>query len=470
MKRFDEIEPILLQAQTHVQNALELDPYDIRIQQNQALLFDDLGLHYLRQKKWNHANLNLERGLAIRMRIQQANPKLFGIGEEIARSHHRLGLRAYQLGDFSDAEDHYRSAIWFNDLNARNNPEVPNFANNAAWDRITLCNLLEEQKRFSEEAELLNETIKVRLNCYRKFPQHNINHQELVNNHFKLAWVYRILKKSSEAESTVMTGITLHEQYLNANPSDKQFQDLWITRLQWHANNFETERKTEQAIKLLAKLVTTRKAALTANSSATDQLQHLENNYVKLALLYRSQNLWQPACTATTQAIHHLLSSKTPSSLKLAEYYYNAGCDMLELKKYDQALELFQQALYHYQQNSSTTRKSVDRELANTRLRLGFIQFMICDYKLAHQTLLEAEHYFHTLYQQQSSTTNIQNLAQCHSLLSQSAWFARHDPFLTSWHYIVSSCLTTRYTGMPIKPVTAIRLAYLYLKANPAKQ
>jgi tetratricopeptide (TPR) repeat protein len=467
LKRTDEIEPLMLQAQSYIQQAAELDPTDVKIQQNQALVYDDLGRHYLRLKRMAEAKANLEKGFAIRMKIHQADPKLFGIGEEIARSHARLGQRAYQLKDMTDAEAHYRSAVQFNDMNARNYPEVPNFVNNAAWDRLTLCNLLEEQKRFSEEAELLEETIKMRLACFRKFPQHNINHQELINIQFKLARIQRALNKLVEAETTVTNAFALHESYLKTNPTDQKYQDLWITRLQFYANQYENDKKIEQAITKLKQLVTAREAALQRNAPSKELGQLLESNYSKLAQLFRSQKQWQLAYDNTVLAIHKQLVAPTPSAQKLGQQFYISATDLLELQKYRVAVEPLQNALHHYLQAVASAKKPFDRELGNTLLRLGAVQLLLNDSKQAHQSLLQAEQHFNALYRQHRSPVNIQNLAQCHCLLVQSSWLARTDPFKAAWHFIVSSSLSSKYTMMPVKPVALLHLAFVYLKTHP---
>lgn len=467
LKRTEEIEPLMLEAQRYIQQAVDLDPADVKIQQNQALVYDDLGQHYLRLDRLDEAKTHLEKGLAIRMKIHQADPKLFGIGEEIARSHSRLGQRAYQLKDWTDVEAHYRSAVQFNDMNARNYPEVPNFVNNAAWDRMTLCIFLEEQKRYEEEAELLKETIKMRQECVRKFPQHTINYQELINTHFKLAWVQRALKLLKDAESTAQKGFSLHEAYLKANPNNQKYQDLWITRLQFFANHYENEKRPEKAIIMLKQLVTAREAALQRNPPSKDIGQLLEFNYTKLAQLFRAQKQWQLAFDHTLLAIHKQLVSETPNSQKLGQYYYQSASDLLEMKKHANALESLQNALHHYQHAVSSAGKPFDKELGNTFLRLGAVQLLLNDNKQAHQSLQQAEKHFNTLYHQQSSSLNIQNLAQCHCLLVQSSWLACTDPFQAAWHYIVSSSLTTRYTGLPVKPVTIIRFTFVYLKTHP---
>ncbi len=467
LSRIDEIEPLLLQAKEMIENALAIDPNEMRIKQNQALLHDDLGLYYLRRERMDEAKVNLEKGLSLRLAIHHTNPKQFGIGEEIGRSYYRLGLRAYQLKDWTDAEAHYRSSIKFNDMNASNYPEVPNFANNAAADRWTLASFFEEQQRFAEQAELLEEAIKIRQECNKKFPQHLLNRQGLINTCFKLARVQRELKRFNEAQTTINTAFALHQAYLNEYPMDQKSQELWIFRLQFYANQYENDKKIDQAIDMLKQLVIAREAALKEPTASKDLGQLLESNYAKLAQLFRSHKHWQLAYDHALLAIHKQLVAESPNSQKLGQYYYQSANDLLELQKHALAIEPLQNALDHYQQAVSSAKKPFDRELGNTLLRLGALQLVLKDNKLAHQSLLQAEQHFNKLYRQQRSTLNIQNLAQCHCLLVQSSWLARTDPLQAAWHFIVSSSLSTKYTGLPVKPFTIIRFAFVYLKTHP---
>jgi tetratricopeptide (TPR) repeat protein len=158
-----------------------------------------------------------------------------------------------------------------------------------------------------------------------------------------------------------------------------------------------------------------------------------------------------------------------PDSLKLAQYHYAAGGDLLALQKLSEALAPLQQAQQMYVQAIKTTKTNLEKELAQTNWRLGYVLMKLGQYVTAHQTLLQAEKYFLAQYQQQKTPANINALAEVHYLLAHTAMYGRFNVLASTGYYITSTCLSTKYTSFPFKPITALRLMIVYFKTQTKK-
>lgn len=477
LDRLAEVQKDLLLAMSYIEKALSLKPDDDRLLLTQAIVFDDLGWHCLSAKRMDEADQHLQKALSIRQELFERVPNLPGVPEVLARSHWRVGVYSHKQGLWKDAEEHYKTSININDQLMKDHPFAPGIAHNAAWDRLILCNLFEEDKikRYEDAEKLFREAIDIRKKCQRDFPQHELNQFELATLHFRLSSALRAQSKLKEAEDTYLEGLLHNERLIVDFPKVTQHREQYASRLQTLAKLYETDRQSDKAAGINQKLMQVREKLVRDYPDVVNYQRDLDTSYSRMGNSYRASKQWQKSSDMMAQIVPlrariYEGSGYSPRDrYTLAVRLYLWGRDLGELQKHEQAIEKLQESLAHFEtlQKDAQQFSGMIADHGHTCMQLGYERIALQQFSLAHEIFLKALPLREKLFAAGKTVTTRNILAKCHYMLFQTYWYVRHDLAAATKHYLLSSIIDPVYSKPPVDPLWLIKMAWMYNKMTP---
>ncbi|HQR06935.1 MAG TPA: protein kinase [Gemmatales bacterium] len=477
MERLAEVEQDLLLAMNHIEKALSLKPDDDRLLLTQAIVFDDLGWHCMSVKRMDEADRHLQNALSIRQAVFERSPKQLGVAEALARSHWRVGVYSHRQGLWKESEEHYKTSINMNDQMMKDHPFAPGIAHNAAWDRVILSNLLEEDKikRYEDAEKLFREAIDIRKKCQRDFPQHELNQFELVALHFRLSSNLRAQSKAIEADETYLEGLSLNERLIVDFPKVTRHREQYASRLQTLARQYETDRQSDKAADINQKLLQVREKLVEDYPDVVNYQRDLDASYTKFGNNYRSTKQWQKSSDMMARIVPlraRILEGSGYSArdrYTLAARLYLWGRDLGELQKHELAIEKLQESLSHYEalRNDGQQIPGLIADHGHACMQLGYERVTLKQMLLAHEAFLKALPLRERLFSAGKTVTTRNMLAKCHYMLFQTFWYVKHDGAAAIEHYVLSSVIDPVYCKLPVDPNWLIKMAWLHNKITP---
>ncbi|MFO0812865.1 MAG: protein kinase [Gemmatales bacterium] len=471
-----DIEQDLLQAKDYIEKAIGIMPDDDMLLMTKASVIDEMGLHCMRLRRLDESGQYLTQALHLRQQVMERSPKLEGIGVAVARSHWRLGNLSKLNQNIPEARKQYNLSIDLNDRLWKENPEAPTFAHNAAWDRIILCNMLEEIKNISEMEKPLREAIAIRKQCKELHPQHEANQYELVTNMFRLAKLLRDQKRSAESEALYQEATELNERLTTDFPHEIKWQEQYIARLQIMLTRAEAEKKTALIKSLRQRLLKAREKLALAQPEVLVHQRDLDSSYVIVASEYRAEKNWKKAAELMGQLVEvrkQIAASSEAQprdTLVLAQRYMGWARDLLEVPDRKEAMEKLQEAIRLFQllQKQGYPMKEIHVDFGNALMQLGYEYVAMGQLNTAHQQFFEALPLREMRYLTQKTAGNANALAKCHYMLFQTYCYQKRDYLSAAWHYGFSSVIDPAYTKPPINVKWLIQMMHLIVM--PAKK
>lgn len=469
--RTAEAEQDLLLAMNHIEKAISIKSDDDKLLLTQAVVIDDLGLHYMNAKRMKEAENYIQKALSIRQGLFDRNPKSPGIASVLARSHWRLGVFSVRNGKWPDAEEHYTISIKMNDQLMTDYPDYPGYAHNAAWDRIILCDLLEELKRYSDVEALIREALVIRKKCQSKYPQHEDNQYELVTSQFRLAKILRAQGKLNEADQAYQEGLSSNERLTVEFPKEVKPKQDYIKRLQALAKLYDDNQQKDKAEDVYLRLMVAREKLVEACPDVMLYRRDLDSSYTKLANTYRSGRQWQKAADmmARTIPLRQQICDSNEALPQdrhaLALRHFTWALDLIELQQHERALYLLttcidmEEALARESYQSDT----LALDIATARLHEGNVNLSLKQLNKAHVAFSKASSTLERIYFADKRPVHSHLLATCHYALAYTSWQAHHDVIGSAKHYCICVLIKPAFCRLPVNPNWIIQLAHRWI-------
>jgi serine/threonine protein kinase/tetratricopeptide (TPR) repeat protein len=312
-----------------------------------ASSYNSIGYAVSQTAKPAEALASVEKALAIRQTLADANPSVTNFQRDLASSHHNIGSQLWLTGKPAEALASYEKALAIRQTLADANPSVTQFQLDLASSHIDIGFHLSQTGKPAEALASVEKALAIQQKLADANPSVTQFQRELADSHAAVGFHLSQTGKPAEALASYEKALAIRQKLADANPSLTQFQGelagshLLIGRL------LSQMGKPAEALASKGRALAIFQKLADANPTVVEYLRALAESQIDIGLDLSQMGKPAEALASyeKTVAIRQKLADANPSvtwfQSDLANSYLAIGGQLALAGKNGQAIEYY---------------------------------------------------------------------------------------------------------------------------------